>query len=67
MNFKRAVIKDFYLRDTCVENIFINEYMTQAPGDFVKVYLFALAYADFDMHMTNETIAKHLGMEDEDC
>jgi len=66
MNFKRAAIKDFYLRDTSVENIFINEYMTQAPGDYVKVYLFALAYADFDMHMTNESIAKHLGMEDED-
>lgn len=66
MNFKRELIKDFYLRDTCVENIFINEYLTQAPGDYVKVYLFALMYADFDMRMTNETIAKHLGMEDED-
>lgn len=66
MNFKRELIKDFYLRDTCVENIFINEYLTQAPGDYVKVYLFALMYADFDMSLTNETIAKHLGMEDED-
>jgi DnaD and phage-associated domain len=66
MNFKREIIKDFYLRDTNVENIFINEYMTQAPGDYVKVYLFALMYADFDMHMSNETIAKHLGLEDED-
>lgn len=66
MNFKREIVKDFYLRDTNVENIFINEYLTQAPGDFVKVYLFALMYADFDMHMTNETIAKHLGMADED-
>lgn len=66
MNFKRELIKDFYLRDTAVENIFINEYMTQAPGDFVKVYLFALMYADFDMNMSNETIAKHLSMDDED-
>lgn len=66
MNFKREIIKDFYLRDTNVENIFINEYLTQAPGDYVKVYLFALMYADFDMHMNNETIAKHLGMDDED-
>lgn len=66
MNFKREIIKDFYLRDTNVENIFINEYLTQAPGDYVKVYLFALMYADFDMQMTNETIAKHLSMEDED-
>lgn len=66
MNFKKEIIKDYYLRDTNVENIFINEYLTQAPGDYVKVYLFALMYADFDMHMTNETIAKHLSMEDED-
>lgn len=66
MNFRREIIKDFYLRDTNVENIFINEYMTQAPGDYVKVYLFALMYADFDTRMTNETIAKHLNMEDED-
>ncbi len=66
MNFRREIIKDFYLRDTGVENIFINEYMAQAPGDYVKVYLFALMYADFDMLMTNETIAKHLNMEDED-
>lgn len=66
MNYRREMIKDYYLRDTNVENIYINEYMTQAPGDYVKVYLFALMYADFDMHMSNETIAKHLSMEDED-
>lgn len=66
MNFKKEINKDFYLRDTHVENIFINEYMPQAPGNYVKVYLFALMYADFDKNMTNETIAKHLGMEDED-
>ncbi|MDD4564418.1 MAG: DnaD domain protein [Eubacteriales bacterium] len=66
MNFKKEIIKDFYLRDTHVENIFINEYMPQAPGNYVKVYLFALMYADFDKSMTNETIAKHLDMDDED-
>ncbi len=66
MNFRRELIKDFYLRDTNVENIFINEYMPQAPGDYVKVYLFALMYADFDTRMSNETIAKHLSMEEED-
>lgn len=66
MNFRKELVKDFYLRDTNVENIFINEYMTQAPSDYVKVYLFALMYADFDMRMSNETIAKHLSMDDED-
>ena len=42
MGFKRETIKDFYLLATDVENIFINEYMPVAPGDFVKVYLYLL-------------------------
>lgn len=66
MNFKKEIVKDFYLRDTLVENIFINEYMPQAPSNYVKVYLFSLMYADFDDSMTNEAIAKHLSMDDED-
>ncbi len=66
MNFRRSMTKDVYLQDTSIENIFINEYMPQAPGDYVKVYLFALMYADYHMSMTNETMAKQLCMEDED-
>ena len=66
MNFVRGTIKDYFLRDTNVENIFINEYMAGAPGDYVKVYLFALMYADLDRGMSNETIAKHLSLADED-
>ena len=41
MTFRREKIKDYFLLDTSVENLFINEYMAAAPGDFVKVYLFA--------------------------
>lgn len=66
MNFRREEIKDYYLRDTYVENIFINEYMAGAPGDYVKVYLFALMYAGHDMLMNNEAIGKQLGMAIED-
>lgn len=66
MNFRRQQIKDYYLLDTDVENIFINEYMTSAPGDYVKVYLFALMYADLGEEMANETIAKQLGLQEED-
>jgi DnaD/phage-associated family protein len=62
MAFKRENIGDYYLRDTHLENIFINEYMPQADGVYVKVYIFALMYAGHDSHMTNETIAKHLGI-----
>lgn len=66
MNFKRQQRADYYLFDTDVENIFINEYMTSAPGDFVKVYLFALMYAGLDEEMNNEIIARQLDLSEED-
>lgn len=66
MTFRREKIKDYFLLDTSVENLFINEYMASAPGDFVKVYLFAQMYADLGQEITNEEIAKYLSMEHED-
>ncbi|MDR3242438.1 MAG: DnaD domain protein, partial [Clostridiales Family XIII bacterium] len=66
MNFKKERNRNYYLKDTHVENVFINEYMPPAPGDYVKVYLFALMYADLDLIMTNEDVARHLNMAVED-
>lgn len=66
MSFKKEKIKDYFLLDTNVENIFINEYMASAPGDFVKVYMFARMYADLQSDITNEEIARHLSMDHED-
>lgn len=66
MGFKKEKINDYFLLDTNVENIFINEYMASAPGEFVKVYLFAMMYADLGIDITNEEIAKHLSMDHED-
>ena len=66
MSFKREKINDYFLLDTGVENIFINEHMASAPGDFVKVYLLALMYANLELDITNEEIARHLSMEHED-
>ena len=65
MNFKREKMKNLYLGDTQVENIFLTEYMAAAEGDFVKVYLTALMYSG-DENMSNRLIAKHLGMAEED-
>ena len=45
MGFTKAKVKDFYLLTTDVENIFINEYLPAASGDYVKVYLYGLLYA----------------------
>ncbi len=66
MAFYRESIKDYFLLDTPVENMFINEYMAGAPGEYLKVYLFALMYAGLDTDLTNADIAKHLNMEPED-
>jgi DnaD/phage-associated family protein len=66
LNFKKEQTKEYYLSDTHVENIFINEMMAGAPGDWVKVYLFALMYAELGLIMRNEDVAKHLSMEIED-
>lgn len=66
MSFRKEKIKDLFLLDTRVENIFINEYMASAPGDFVKVYMFARMYTGLDIEITNEEIAHHLGLDDED-
>ena len=64
MNFKTERIKDFYLLATEVENIFINEYLPQAPGDYVKVYLYALLYAKQQTEITHHGLAVQLGQSD---
>ena len=64
MNFVKEKIKDFYLLDSKIENIFINEYMPAAPGDYVKVFLFAIMYAEHGLNMSNETMAKQLGIDE---
>lgn len=66
MKFKRMQSKDYYLLDTSIENIFINEYMTSAPGDYVKVYLFARMYAEVEEQLSLEAMAQQLSMKPED-
>ena len=66
MNFRSERVRDFYLLTTEVENIFINEYMPQAPGEYVKVYLYALLYSKQETSMTCYALAKQLGITEEE-
>jgi len=66
MTFTVQKTKELYLLDTAVENIFIHEFMTAAPGDYVKVYLLSLMYASSGMETDNAGIAKQLSIETED-
>ena len=52
--------KTCYLKETSVENIFINEYMPDAPDSFVKVYLLSLMYAGMGNEIDENEIARTL-------
>ncbi len=66
MNFTKGKIREFYLLTTDVENIFINEYMPAAPGDYVKVYLYGLMYAQQQEEMSHESLARQLRLTEEE-
>ena len=64
MNFSKGKTRDFYLLTTDVENLFINEYMSDAPGDYVKVYLFGLLYGQHGSEMSHGLLARQLGLDE---
>ena len=62
MSLKKRKVKDLYLYDTQIENIFINEYLPQAKGDYVRVYIYVSMYAGFGMETDSKTITEQLGI-----
>lgn len=53
--------------NTSIENIFINDFMPMAKGDYVKVYLLGFKYAmDGESTFSNETISKNIGITTEE-
>ena len=66
MSFRVEPVTEPYLQNTEVENIFINEYMTGASGDYVKVYLLALMCAQMGIETDNAQIASQCGLSEEE-
>ncbi|MBR5741802.1 MAG: hypothetical protein IKX91_04525, partial [Firmicutes bacterium] len=62
---RKELKKELYLYDTHVENFFIGEHLPYAPGDAVKVYLYALMYTDIDRAIRRSELAKALGISPE--
>ena len=58
--------KNILLYSTRVENLFINEILPEAPGDYVKVYLLGLMYAQFDQGIDSQKVAMQLGLSEKD-
>lgn len=68
MNFFRLKSNNEDLGHTLLENVFINHYMPQAPGSYVKVYILGLKYAQnhSSTALTNEIIAKSLDISEQE-
>lgn len=62
MKYSKAKVSNLYLQDTTIENIFINEYLPSAPGDFAKVYIYASMYAQSGHAMEMTTMCGQLDL-----
>ena len=65
MEYSKQNVSNYYLYDTQVENLFLSEYIASAPGDFVKAYLVANMYAQFNMPADDRIVAKAAGIDPE--
>ena len=66
IRIKTGERKDIFLYKTRVENLFINEFLPDAPGDCVKVFLFGLMYAQYEQQIDTRTMAITLGISERD-
>lgn len=57
---RKETKKEIYLYNTGVENLFIAEFLPAAPGDAVKVYIYALMFTGLHKTLSNEQIARVL-------
>lgn len=51
---------------TTVSNLFIDEYMAKAPGDYVKIYLYLLRVMQSGRQVTTSDIADHFDITEKD-
>ena len=66
MDFFKSKVKDYYLNDTRLENLFISEYLPAAPGDYVKVFVYGLMHAEHGIPVTDKEMAERLGISVKD-
>lgn len=66
MQFEKNVSQSWVYQDTPIENLFINEYMSDAPGDYVKVYLLAQMYACVGTEVQEGDFVMQLQMDEEE-
>ncbi len=65
MDYKIQDITNYYLYGTEVDNLFLGEFMLDAPGDYVKVYLLSLMFARAGIQADSLKISKQLSLSAE--
>ena len=65
MKYMKSTPKDPYLADLYVENIFISEFMPDAQGDFVKVYLYGRFCAEMGRAISDKEMTSQLGINED--
>ena len=58
--------RNIFLYTSRIENLFISEFMPDAPGDYVKVFILGLMYAQYDEVMDSRKIAIVLGLSEDE-
>ena len=65
MKYIKAISKNPFLSNLEVENIFISEFMPDAPGDFVKIYLYAKYCAEMETEISEKELCAQLGITED--
>ncbi len=65
MRSRKQSTTNYLLHDTAVDNQFISEFMAQAPADHIKVYLYGLMSAEYELPFDWDTLSKALSMSAE--
>ena len=66
VRLSREKKKNIFLYSTEIENLFISEFLPDAPGEYVKVYLFGLMYAQFEQEPNRSELSRLLGISEEE-
>lgn len=58
--------KAFYLADIKIDALFLTEYMSFAPGEYIKAYLLGKMYAELGMETDDKKFAGQLGISEQE-
>lgn len=65
IKLRREEKRNILLYNTIVDNLFINDMLPLAPGEYVKIYIFGLMYAEQNEEISPAKMASILGVRED--